>query len=80
MSVEQAMECVRAEEWTGDMRVCFNRAISAGRVLAREVDHMRAALKPFAVAYREKCPYCYITFHDLRVAADALTETTSQET
>ena len=57
MTPNQARDCVRAEQWQGDMRVCFNRAIGAGRVLAtandnlrRRIDYLEDTLRDIAAA------------------------------
>ena len=40
VNVRQAIDCVRADIWTGDKRVNFHTAIKAGRVLANHIDEI----------------------------------------
>ena len=46
--VNLAIEIVNATQWSGDMRVNMNTALSAGRILAKEIERLRDALRVYA--------------------------------
>ena len=48
MTVEQAVEIVGAVEWSGDLRVIATRLSNAGRVLAKRIAELEAALREYA--------------------------------